>query len=204
MTGATHAESHDSGRRRSYARQGPNPHRYPGQNWNVKYLLDIAHMAASNIGEDLANPFQTLIYDCTKKLEAALADLNNRTIAAVARHDREAAALIDPVFAAIKHHKAALTIWRDAEARADRVLATETGRKVTKADTARSDAAYEAEQKAMDVLLKTPPQTMVGLRAVVRHMVDDLHGSDVPESTEGYFLAALLDNCPLFADGIES
>jgi hypothetical protein len=79
----------------------------------------------------------------------------------------------DPTFAAIELHKAAEARYSAACKLTDDVAARQEGRVVTAADAAEFDEADHAYDEALSVFLMTPPTTVAGLRAFLRHCLDD-------------------------------
>jgi hypothetical protein len=77
-----------------------------------------------------------------------------------------AAASVDPIFAAIERHRAAMRALEDID------------------ELAEPDAYAEAEQEiaaAYDAMLATVPQTIPGGMALLDHMIDNV-GADVEEA----------------------
>jgi hypothetical protein len=165
---------------------------------DVKHLLELGSMAAGpDLEDSQSDAFQILFAICDEKLDSARSLINAQINAA--QLARAGAQPVDPVFAAIASHDAALAVWRAAEAKADKVMAKQERRKVPKADTAAATAAYDREQAAAVAFLQNTPKTMAGLRASIQHMVN-LNGGNMCESTESFFIMRLLDS-PLFAEG---
>jgi hypothetical protein len=78
----------------------------------------------------------------------------------------------DPIFAAIKHHKKTQTRLHEACRLTDAVLAKQEGRKTAWAETAAFKAADDAEAAATDFLLQTPPSSVEGVRAAIKHFIE--------------------------------
>ena len=74
----------------------------------------------------------------------------------------------DPIFAAIARHRAAYAAWMAA-------IEIEVGTEV--ATSSAFEAEFEAEQKASKDLVGTPPTTLPGLLALLRHII--VHEEDV-------------------------
>jgi hypothetical protein len=92
---------------------------------------------------------------------------------ALAQAAAAAPADADPIFAAIERHEAAEVRYCAACNLTDDVAARQDGRAVTEADAAEFDEAVHAYDEALSVFLMTPPTTVAGLRAFLRHCLDD-------------------------------
>lgn len=101
----------------------------------------------------------------------------------------------DPVFAAIDRHKAAEARYCAACNLTDKVAAQDEGRVVTAEDHAEFTAAQINSDDALDAFLSAPPMTVVGVRAFLRHCIDE-------ESIEQFVGEALetLLRSPILAD----
>lgn len=102
---------------------------------------------------------------------------------------------VDPIFAAIERHKAAEARYCDACWLTDEVAAENEGRVVTAVDHAEFAAAQLNSDGALDVFLATAPKTWAGVRAFLRHCIDE-------ESIERFLDDALetLLKSPILAD----
>jgi hypothetical protein len=78
----------------------------------------------------------------------------------------------DPIFAAIKHHKQTQNRLHEVCGLTDAGLAKQEGRKITCAETAALKAADDAEGAATNFLLQTPPSSVSGVRAAIRHFIE--------------------------------
>jgi hypothetical protein len=78
--------------------------------------------------------------------------------------------------AAIERHRASFDRFDLAASATDEVLATQEGRKVTKAQRNEYDAA---EREAKDSLFDNPPSTLPGLRPYLEYLVKVGLGGDV-------------------------
>ncbi|MBM3642674.1 MAG: hypothetical protein FJX15_15540, partial [Alphaproteobacteria bacterium] len=83
------------------------------------------------------------------------------------------AAEADPIFAVIERAKAADARHAAACALTDAVAAQKEGRIITPLDRAEFDAAEQDHDDAHDAFLTTPPTTVAGVRAYLRHCIDD-------------------------------
>jgi hypothetical protein len=79
----------------------------------------------------------------------------------------------DPIFAAIERHKAAEVRYCAACNLTDEVAAQNEDRVVTAEDHAEFTAAQLNSDDALDAFLSTPPMTVAGVRAFLRHCVDE-------------------------------
>lgn len=101
----------------------------------------------------------------------------------------------DPVFAAIDRHLAAEARYCAACNLTDEVAAQDEGRVVTAEDRAEFTAAQINSDDALDAFLSAPPMTVAGVRAFLRHCIDE-------ESIEQFVGEALetLLRSPILAD----
>ena len=76
--------------------------------------------------------------------------------------------MIDPIFAAIERHRAAMAALQDVDEVAEPTAYAAAEQEIA--------AAYEA-------MLATVPQTIAGCMALVDHMIEDV-GADVDEALE--------------------
>lgn len=101
----------------------------------------------------------------------------------------------DPIFAAIERHKAAEARYCAACGLTDEAAAQNEDRVITTADLDEFDEADHVCDEAMSEFLMTPPTTVAGVRAFLRHCIDE-------ESIE-YFLGEALETLlrsPALAD----
>jgi hypothetical protein len=104
-------------------------------------------------------------------------------------------AAVDPIFAAIEHHRAAEAAFVATLNPADDVFAKEHGREVTQADLDARDAAQSAGDDVLDELLATVPVSAAGARAALGYLIDYDDGDHLAA-----FAPALLKS-PLLTDG---
>lgn len=79
----------------------------------------------------------------------------------------------DPIFAAIERHKAAEARYCAACGLTDEAAAQNEDRVVTAEDHAEFTAASLDSDDAADAFLSTPPMTVAGVRAFLRHCIDE-------------------------------
>lgn len=102
----------------------------------------------------------------------------------------------DPIFAAIERHNAAEARYCAACGLTDEAAAQNEDRVVTAEDRAEFTAAQLDSDDALDAFLATAPATRAGVRAFLRHCIDE-------ESIEHFVDEALetLLRSPVLADG---
>lgn len=110
---------------------------------------------------------------------------------AVAQSPKDA----DPIFAAIERHKAAEARYCAACAITDEVAAQNEDRVVTAEDHAEFTAAQINSDDALHAFLSAPPMTVAGVRAFLRHCIDE----EPIEQFVGEALETLLCS-PILAD----
>jgi hypothetical protein len=101
----------------------------------------------------------------------------------------------DPIFAAIERHETAEVRYCAACNLTDEVAARNEQRVITAEDHAEFDAAQRNSDEALDVFLATAPTTRAGVRAFLRHCIDQ----DSVEEFLAEALETLLDS-PVLAD----
>jgi hypothetical protein len=106
-----------------------------------------------------------------------------------------AAALPDPIFAAIERHKAAWAAVGAMTRAVDEVAAIREGREITQADWDASERGSAMEEHALNAILNTAPTTAPGMRAAIQYLVGYDDGR-LPDNI-GKFLVTLLKS-PLF------
>jgi hypothetical protein len=160
----------------------------------ARYLIECAWMAAENLDDDdQKNAIQSVLSIARDdKLDAARDRLKT-----VARGAKQAVSPIDPVFAAIKRHKALWDALPPILAAVDKVAASLEGREITAADK-------EAERQADDAIIAarvefeaTIPTTIAGLRAALEHAVE-MDRDSIPQ-IGGRIAPTLLKSPVLFA-----
>lgn len=105
-----------------------------------------------------------------KTRRAALRALVSVSTLAIPTVGSIAAALADPIFAAIERHLAA---WKAVETlipTIDVVAAEQKGREVTQADWDAYYRAWTLEDQSLDELLATAPTTFAGMRAAIEYL----------------------------------
>jgi hypothetical protein len=106
-----------------------------------------------------------------------------------------AAALPDPIFAAIERHKPAWATVGALSPTVDDVAAMREGREITQADREASERASVMEEHALNALLNTTPTTAAGMRTAIQYLVGYDDGR-LPDNI-GRFMVTLLKS-PLF------
>jgi len=101
----------------------------------------------------------------------------------------------DPIFAAIERHETAEVRYCAACNLTDEVAARIEQRAITDEDHAEFDAASRNSDEALDAFLETAPTTVAGVRAFLRHCIDQ----DSVEEFLTEALETLLDS-PVLAD----
>jgi hypothetical protein len=114
---------------------------------------------------------------------------------ALAQATAAAPADADPIFAAIERHEAAEVRYCAACNLTDDVAARIEQRVITDEDHAEFDAASRNSDEALDAFLETAPTTVAGVRAFLRHCIDQ----DSVEEFLANALETLLDS-PVLAD----
>lgn len=103
---------------------------------------------------------------------------------------------VDPIFAVIDCHEAAEVNYCAACKLTDEVAARNERRVITAEDHAEFDAAARDSDGALDAFLETAPTTVAGVRAFLRHCIDQ----DLVEEFLAEALETLLRS-PALADG---
>jgi hypothetical protein len=109
-----------------------------------------------------------------------------------------AAALSDPIFAAIERHSAAWRVVERLSPTIDVVAAMREGREITQADCEASERGSAMEEQALNLLLNTAPTTAAGMRAAIQYLFcyDD---GRLPDNI-GQFLVTVLKSPLLIGD----
>lgn len=126
---------------------------------------------------------------------AVVAGLAAAPVAALPAIANKIPADADPIFAAIERHKAAEARYCAACGLTDEAAAQNEDRVVTAEDHAEFTAAAVNSDDALDAFLSTTPMTVAGVRAFLRHCIDE----ESLEQDLGEALETLLRS-PVLAD----
>jgi hypothetical protein len=158
------------------------------------HLIDVAWTAADNLLEkEERDPLRTVLSVAHGKITAACDRL---TVAVGGAQPARTRMALDPVFAAIKRHKAAWDALPAVLAAVDEVAAEKQGREITAADKEAHRQAHDDLGAARDEFEATIPTTTAGLRAALEYAIE-IDRDCIPE-VGGRIAPALLKS-PLFA-----
>ena len=130
-----------------------------------------------------------------KTRRAALRTLVGASALAIPTIGASAGARPDPILAAIERHKAAYEAALALSFAIDDVIYTPE-REVSEAEWDALQRAHENEDAAFDALLTAPPETSLGMRAIIAHLISIDDGGLSPKVRQ---LLALLQKSRLLA-----
>ncbi len=126
---------------------------------------------------------------------AVVAGLAAAPVAGLPAIASEIPADADPIYAAIERHKAAEARYCAACGLTDEVAAQDEDRVVTAEDHAEFTAAQINSDDALDAFLSTTPMTVAGVRAFLRHCIDEESlEQDLGEALETLLRSPVLAN----------
>jgi hypothetical protein len=106
-----------------------------------------------------------------KTRRATLRALVGASVLAVPTIGAIAGFLPDPILAAIERHKAAYQALNATRFALDEVIYNPEGREVSQSEWDALHQAHENEDAAFDALLTSPPETCLGMRATIAHLI---------------------------------
>ena len=137
----------------------------------------------------------TIAAEAHKTRRAALRALVGASALAIPTIGASAGARPDPILAAIERHKAAYEAALALSFAIDDVIYTPE-REVSEAEWDALQRAHENEDAAFDALLTAPPETSLGMRAIIAHLISIDDGGLSPKVRQ---LLALLQKSRLLA-----
>ena len=109
-----------------------------------------------------------MIIEDRKTRRVALRTLAGVSALAIPIVTASAGARPDPIFAAIRRHRSA---YQSLKATRFAMQDLISEREVSKAEWVAYDRAHENENAAFDALLTAPPETSLGMRATIAHLI---------------------------------
>ena len=137
-----------------------------------------------------------LAADGHKTRRAALRALAGPSVLVFPTISSLASTFRDPVFTAIARHKAGYEACLATRFAIDDLINNPEAREVSEAEWDALQRAHENENAAFGLLLTAPPETSLGMRAIIAHLISIDNGRLSQEMRQ---LLALLQDSPLLA-----